>query len=596
MLFLGVSSVLGCGGSPSSRPDAGSDTGSKGGGGGSGSGGGAGSDASTTDLRGDTASDARSDAGGDQASGDVRADGTPDVRAEGGIDGGGDVPAPGDGGADARSDAGGDTNPPPDGGADLPADLGGDSTGGSLDAGPPESYVAALTGAEQVPPVGTAASGSATLSYDPATHVLSWTLTHSIAAATGAHIHTGGGGETGIAATATLGVATSTTGSAMLEPLQEADLRLGHLYLDVHSSSAPDGEIRGQILRPGETLWVARLTGAEEVPSNHSAGTAAMSLIVNSAHSSAHYRLLATSLVPTGGHIHTGVAGVAGAIFTTFTFVGATSEADVAIAAADFSALDQTQLYANVHSALFTNGEIRGQLLRAGSSFFVSRMTGDQEVPAVSSTGTGSASVAVDYRSTTVRYAVSTSLVPTMAHIHPGIAGVANSPILTFTNLGATFAGTGTLTQPQLDALVAGRLYTNIHTAASPGGEIRGQLLRPGERLFAAALSGANEVPPVSSAATGAMQLILDAAATSLRYESAVTGLGDATSAFLVNGPAGTAGGTPVATLTLVGINPIGTRAVTSTDVTNLQTSMYYVDVHSSLHPEGEIRGQIVPR
>ena len=48
--------------------------------------------------------------------------------------------------------------------------------------------------------------------------------------------------------------------------------------------------------------------------------------------------------------------------------------------------------------------------------------------------------------------------------------------------------------------------------------------------------------------------------------------------------------------LKLVGINPIGTRAVTSTDVANLQASTYYVDVHSSLHPEGEIRGQIVPR
>jgi hypothetical protein len=273
----------------------------------------------------------------------------------------------------------------------------------------------------------------------------------------------------------------STTGSVALDGLQEADLRLGHFYIDVHSAAALGGEIRGQILRPGETLWVAKLTGAQEVPANASAGTGAMSLIVNSAHTSAHYRAV-TSLAPAGGHIHTGVAGVIGTLITALTFVGATSEADLPIAAADFSALDRALLYANVHTTAFPNGEIRGQLLRAG------------------------------------------------------------------------------------------------------------------ERLFAASLSGGNEVPPVNSAASGAMQLVLNAAAASLRYESAVTGLGDATSVFMVNGPAGTAGGTPVATLTLVGTNPTGTQAVTASDLTNLQASRYYVDIHSSLHPEGEIRGQIVPR
>jgi hypothetical protein len=395
--------------------------------------------------------------------------------------------------------------------------------------------------------------------------------------------------------TLTIGVAMSTTGSTTLTAQQEADLRLGHLYLDVHSSAAPTGEIRGQILRPGDTLWVARLTGAEEVPANQSAESGAMSMIVNGVHTSAHYRLV-TSLAPTQGHLHTGIAGVPGTPLVTFTFVGSLTEADVAIGAAEFTALDQTRIYANVHSTLFPNGEIRGQLLRPGSTLFVSKMTGAQEVPPVTSTGTGIASVAVDYRSPTVRYAVGTSLAPTMAHIHPGIAGVASAPILTFSNPGASFAGTGTLTAAQIDDLGAGRLYTNVHTTAFPNGEIRGQLLRPGEQLLAAALSGSNEVPPVASTATGAMQLVLNAAATALRYQSVVTGLGDATSAFMLNGPAGVAGGSPVATLTVVGMNPIGTLPVTVADVTNLMASTYYVDIHSSLHPEGEIRGQIMPR
>jgi len=587
VLLLGAVSLAGCGGSPSNLGGAGA--GGRGGTSGAGGAGArdAGPEGGPTDQRADSTADARADGGDGAAPSDARSESASDLRGDVALD------APADGNADRAA--------PADGGADSPAPVG--DGGAPGDALTLEAYLAVLTGAEQVPPIDTAASGSATLSYDPATRVLSWTLTHTVASATDVHIHTAGAGDNG-AATFTLGVDASTTSSVTLDAVQEADLRLGHLYLDVHSSVAPAGEIRGQILRPGETLWIARLTGADEVPANHSTGTGAMSLIVNAAHTSAHYRLV-TSLTPSGGHIPAGVAGVGIAgipIVTSLSFVGSTSEADLSIDADTFSALDQTRLFANVHTALFGDGEIRGQLLRAGSRLYVSRMTGANEVPPVTSSGTGNASVAVDYRSTLVRYAATTSLSPTAAHIHPGIAGVAAAPILTFadalanTGTGASFAGNGTLSQAQIDALAAGRLYINVHTTAFPNGEIRGQLLRPGEQIFAAALSGSNEVPPVASAATGTTQLILNAAATLLRYESAVSGLGDATSAFLVNGPAGAAGGSSVATLTVVGTNPIGTLAVTATDVTNLKTSSYYLDIHSSLHPEGEIRGQVTPR
>jgi len=44
------------------------------------------------------------------------------------------------------------------------------------------------------------------------------------------------------------------------------------LYVNVHSSKNAKGEIRGQVLRPGETLFSVVLSGAEEVPSNDSTG------------------------------------------------------------------------------------------------------------------------------------------------------------------------------------------------------------------------------------------------------------------------------------------------------------------------------------
>ena len=42
-----------------------------------------------------------------------------------------------------------------------------------------QSFKVTLNGAQQVPPVQTAATGTAELTYDPATRVLTWTLSYS---------------------------------------------------------------------------------------------------------------------------------------------------------------------------------------------------------------------------------------------------------------------------------------------------------------------------------------------------------------------------------------------------------------------------------
>ena len=55
----------------------------------------------------------------------------------------------------------------------------------------PISFTVPLTGAEQVPPVETPAKGSAAVTYDPATRVVTWTITYTglSAPATMAHFH-----------------------------------------------------------------------------------------------------------------------------------------------------------------------------------------------------------------------------------------------------------------------------------------------------------------------------------------------------------------------------------------------------------------------
>ena len=73
----------------------------------------------------------------------------------------------------------------------------------------------------------------------------------------------------------------------------------------------------------------------------------------------------------------------------------------------------------------------------------------------------------------------------TMAHIH-GPADTASIAPIVFTlsfaggtpDTNGTLSGSFTLTDAQLADLDAGKYYVNIHTAANPNGEIRGQITK----------------------------------------------------------------------------------------------------------------------
>lgn len=133
--------------------------------------------------------------------------------------------------------------------------------GVALWAGPslaaPESFKVPLSGAQQEPPVPTTGTGTADVTYDPGTRMLSWSIMYSglTGQVTMAHLHgpAAEGKNAGVQiwlAKKGNRVESPIKGSATLTTEQAEQLADGQLYINIHTESHPGGEIRGQVKPP----------------------------------------------------------------------------------------------------------------------------------------------------------------------------------------------------------------------------------------------------------------------------------------------------------------------------------------------------------
>ena len=108
-------------------------------------------------------------------------------------------------------------------------------------------------------------------------------------------------------------------------------------------------------------------------------------------------------------------------------------------------------------------------------------LKGAAQVPAVKTAATGSAQITV-LPDQTLKGSVQTSgMVATTAHLHEGSSGENGPAIITLartTDDAFVVPAATRLSDAQYARFKAGELYLNVHSAAHPEGEIRGQLLR----------------------------------------------------------------------------------------------------------------------
>ena len=107
-------------------------------------------------------------------------------------------------------------------------------------------------------------------------------------------------------------------------------------------------------------------------------------------------------------------------------------------------------------------------------------LSGAEEVPPVTTPGSGSGTITVKDDKSVSGSVKITGFTATAAHIHNGAAG-RNGPViipLTKSSDGDTWSVSAgaKLTDAQYEAYKAGNLYVNVHSAANKGGEVRAQL------------------------------------------------------------------------------------------------------------------------
>jgi len=330
-----------------------------------------------------------------------------------------------------------------------------------------------------------------------------------------------------------------------------------------------------------------------------------------------------------GVHLHRGYAGSNGGIEVILAptldgdnrgGVFVAEDNTFELTAQQLALLQNRQLYINIHTVAHPSGEIRGQLVPEADEVYYVNLFGSNEVPAVMSPGQGA--LVLEQRGTELVVTGSFAGLGGQynanigSHLHQGMAGENGGVVFPLTpSLGAesksgTYAAdanTFSLSAGQQALLERRALYANIHTTLAPGGELRGQVRPASTAVFRTFLAGSNEAPPITSGGGG--QLLLELDGDEVTVTGAFTGLeGDLNAeigggAHIHMGYTGQNGGVVVPLNTTLEAGNRDGRFEASDNQFELDGDMlnamlarnFYVNIHSTLHPSGELRGQIVP-
>ncbi|MGB2959868.1 MAG: CHRD domain-containing protein [Bacteroidota bacterium] len=385
-------------------------------------------------------------------------------------------------------------------------------------------FAADLDGNQQPTPVQTEAAGTAVAVLNPERTELEYFVVYRDLSGTlsaGGHFHTGApalSGPVGRAVASSGAPASdaikdtwkSTDSSQPLTSALVDSLIAGNMYLNFHTAANPAGEIRGQLILKGGIGFVSWMEGSKVPGGVTSNGKGVGSFVLSQDRTQLTYSITYIDLSGTlsaGGHFHAGVAGTTGPVLkgiassgdpasATIKGVWTSSDPSQPLTSADAESLLAGKVYVNFHTAANPGGEIRDQVEMTTGIGFTVMMDGNQISPPVATGGEGSGSVVLNAERHDVRYSITyfglSGPLSAGGHFHQGGQGetgpVVHEIAQSGSPAGATFDDNWSssdasrpLTESEVEALIAGRIYANFHTSANPAGEIRGQVLYGGD-------------------------------------------------------------------------------------------------------------------
>jgi len=332
---------------------------------------------------------------------------------------------------------------------------------------------------------------------------------------------------------------------------------------------------------------VTALTGGQVVGPINTPASGCGRFIIDTDANTISFRMTIANL--TGGEnsatLHFAAPGANGAQILNFP-LGLTKSGVVAYPQAIESALLNGNTYVLIRTGGFAGGEIRGQICTS-----VALIDAQQEVPANASPAQGVGIFNLDSTTGIANYyIIFNGLVAaeTVAHIH-GFANIGtNTGVLFGLPVGSPKVGSVALTAAQQKLFVDGLAYVNIHSAAFPNGEIRGQIVSSVNPI-----DSQQEVPANASPANGCGFCAINVGGDVLSYDIRRTTLAGAETVHHIHGfaPAGFNAG--VLVNLPAGPRKLGTYAYPAATEVSILNELSYINLHSNVVPSGEIRGQI---
>lgn len=489
---------------------------------------------------------------------------------------------------------------------------------------------ARLSGAQEVPAVTTNANGVASFFMNASmdTMCVNISVNGLSGPITGIHVHDGEAGTNGPVLTNLTPyvsgnrITTMLTGSDLTPAIRAQYLR-GELYLNVHTAANPNGEIRGQLTLESDYAFHAYIDAAQEVPLTTSPGTGVgvFNLSIDKRELTVNVTVDNLSGPIIGAHLHYGKPGVAGGVAINLTTLinGNSIKGTVptALPADLLESVMNDSIYVNIHTNSNMLGEIRGNVkLAEGLAFDAYLDTMQETTPVVLANGYGSSYMKLNATLDTLWYNVQVSQLSgpiTAAHIHAGEPDQSGPVLLNMTgDITTNNRIIGMKTGTDLTPTIIGNLlelgtYLNVHTAANPNGEVRGQIYRVAREGYDISLDGVQQVPANAETGLGSGLVSINRDRTNSHVMIVLSGLtGPLTAAhfhanvFGDNGPV-VYNLTPWFDGTSTEDQAFGywhdddaNTPFTPANELQFRRDSIYVNVHTADNPNGEIRGQVL--